>query len=195
MIESRDCITGEHVGRTSVYVKMLLNAMILNGIYINEIVEWNIDTVASSARLHDIGKIAIPDEVFNKPDNLTVEEFNIIKTHTGHGVRIIKQFMNRTRDIESLQHAKLFAENHHEKWDGTGYPQGLAELSIPLHGRIIAIVDVYDALTSFRPYKKSMSHDEAITIIKDGRGKHFEPQIVDIFLGIQDQLQNHLNIS
>jgi len=190
MIEARDGTTGLHIERTTHYIKILLESMINHGTYINEIIEWDLDTIASSARLHDIGKISIPDHILNKKGRLTKEEFDVVKTHAAQGEKIIGLIMDRTEDNEFLHHARLFAGNHHERWDGSGYPRELKELDIPLHGRIMAIVDVYDALTSVRPYKDALTHEEAIEIIKNERGKQFDPKIVDIFLKIQKHLRN-----
>jgi len=164
MIELMDDNTKEHIERTAGYVKTLIEAMIEKRLYINELAKWDIDTVVSSSRFHDIGKIAIPSNLLFKADRLTCEEYAIVRTHVQRGVAIIKLIAEIFGNNEFLQHAILFAENHHEKWDGAGYPNGLAETLIPLHGRIMAVVDVYDALTSIRPYKEAMSHEEAINI-------------------------------
>ena len=188
MIEARDGTTEQHIEQTTRYIKILLDYMMDHGTYINEIVEWDIETAASSARLHDIGKISIPDHILNKKAKLTEDEFEIIKTHASQGEKIIGMIMDRTDDNEFLHHARLFAGNHHERWDGKGYPRELKNLAIPLHGRIMAIVDVYDALTSVRPYKDALTHEEAMEIILNESGKQFDPKIVDIFLKIQQQL-------
>jgi putative two-component system response regulator len=122
--------------------------------------------------------------ILNKPGKLTADEFEIIKTHTIEGERIIDSMITESGDETFLQHAKMFASYHHERWDGTGYPYGLKGKNIPLQGRVMALADVYDALVSDRPYKSAFTHEDAIGIIKDSRGTQFDPKIVDVFLRI-----------
>ena len=188
LVENRDRDTGGHIDRTTSYIKILLDAMMARGVYVDEISGWNLDQVASSARLHDIGKIAIPDAILNKPGSLTHEEFETMKTHAAEGQRIIEQIVSRTGEAEFLRSAKLSAGYHHERWDGSGYPYGIKTTEIPLQGRIVAIVDVYDALVSGRPYKKPFVEEEAIRVIVDGTGKHFDPSIAEVFYEIKDQI-------
>jgi len=190
VIENRDKNTGGHIDRTTKYIKILIDALMERRLFSDEIQSWNLDSAISSARLHDLGKIVIPDFILNKPAKLTEEEFEVIKTHPGAGERIIDNMESRTGNAEFLQYAKLFTAYHHEKWDGTGYPYGLKEYNIPLHGRIMAIVDVYDALTAERPYKKGVSNEEAIRIIGDSAGSHFDPQIAAAFCEIKDKLES-----
>jgi putative two-component system response regulator len=192
MIEARDGSTGQHIERTTRYIKLLLDSMINHGTYINEIVEWDLDAVASSACLHDIGKVSIPDHILSKKGKLTYTEYETVKTHATQGEKIIGLIMDKTDNNEFLCHAKLFAGSHHERWDGKGYPRELKDLAIPLHGRIMAIVDVYDAITSVRPYKDALTHEEAIKIIESESGKQFDPKIVEIFLKIQEQLGKNM---
>jgi putative two-component system response regulator len=189
MVENRDEITGGHIERTSSYVRVLVESMLKKGVYANEIREWDLDLFISSSRLHDVGKITVSDLILNKPGKLTDEEFNKMKRHTVEGERIIDQIITRTKATDDvfLRHAKLVACYHHEKWNGTGYPQGFKGEEIPLQGRIMAIADVYDALVSERPYKKAFSHEEAMKIIIADSGKQFDPKIVDIFLSVSDQ--------
>jgi len=187
VVETRDKNTGGHIDRTTVYIKILIDAMMARGIYADEMRNWDLVSVVSSARLHDIGKIAIPDSILNKPGLLNKEEFHVMQTHSSEGERIINQMIDRTGEAEFLYNAKLSAAFHHEKWDGTGYPYGMSEADIPLHGRIMAIVDVYDALTSDRPYKKAFSNEEAVDVIMNGSGRHFDPLIADIFHETNDQ--------
>jgi len=190
MVENRDKGTGGHVGRTTTYIKTLIEAMLERGVYIDEICDIDFDAFVSSARLHDVGKISISDTVLNKPDKLTDEQFEVMKTHAAEGERIIDQIVSRTGDDEVfLYHAKLFAGCHHERWDGKGYPYGLKELKIPIQGRLMAIVDVFDALVSERPYKKAFSHEEAINIIMENSGKQFDPLIADVFYELKDQFK------
>ncbi|MCL2759493.1 MAG: response regulator [Treponema sp.] len=188
LVESRDNNTGGHIDRTAGYMKILIEAMIANGVYADEIYKWDLESVISSARLHDLGKIAIPDSILNKPGPLTAEEFEIMKTHSSESVKIIEKAIKETGDAEFLQNAKLIAASHHERWDGAGYPCGLKEYEIPLQARLMAIVDVYDALVSERPYKKPLSHEEALKIIKDSSGKQFDPLIVEVFSGVNEKI-------
>ncbi|MDR1836047.1 MAG: response regulator [Treponema sp.] len=186
IVESRDKITGGHIERTQTYLEILVDALVRAGIYENEISNWDKNLLLSSAQLHDVGKINISDLILNKPEKLTEEEFGLIKQHCTYGERIIDEIISKTKDDGFLRHAKKFAGCHHEKWNGTGYPRGLKEEEIPLEGRIMAIVDVYDALVSERPYKKPFTHEQAVQVIKEGSGTHFDPKIVDAFLTVAE---------
>ena len=181
MVENRDKLTGEHIMRTTGYIKIIIDAMLERGLYADEMKYWDIDVVVSSARMHDLGKIAVTDLILNKPERLTSDEFEIIKTHAAEGEKIIDDIINESGDEAFLQNAKLFAGYHHERWDGTGYPRGLKGTDIPLQGRIMAIADVYDALVSDRSYKKAFAHEKAVEIILENKGKQFDPKIVDVF--------------
>lgn len=187
IVENRDKNTGGHIDRTAVYIAILLDAMFHSGIYVDEICDWDLDSVISSARLHDVGKISISDTILNKPGKLTDEEYTEMKNHSLEGEKIIDKIVSRTDNVEFLQNAKLFALAHHERWDGKGYPQGLKGEDIPLQGRIMAIADVYDALVSERPYKKAFSAEEAVKIITEGTGTQFDPHIIDVFKKVQEQ--------
>jgi putative two-component system response regulator len=187
VVEERDKDTGGHNERTEVYVKMLIKAMEERGVYVDEIRGWTVEKVVPSARLHDVGKIHVLDAILNKPGKLDTEEFEKVKFHTTEGARIIDRMIKQTGEKEFLHSAKMFAEYHHERWDGTGYPHGLKGTEIPLHGRIMAVVDVYDALVSKRSYKTTFSNEEAVDIITANKGKHFDPKIVDVFLEVQDK--------
>jgi putative two-component system response regulator len=186
VVENRDKVTGGHIERTQAYLEILVNALISSGIYENEISAWDRNLLLPSAQLHDVGKINVSDLVLNKPGKLTDEEFNLIKQHCTEGERIIDEIIGKTKDDGFLRHAKKFAGYHHEKWDGTGYPRGLKNEEIPLEGRIMAIADVYDALVSERPYKKPFTHEQAVEIIEDGIGTHFDPKIVEAFMTVTD---------
>jgi putative two-component system response regulator len=188
LVENRDGNTGGHIDRTSRYMEMLVNTMHESGVYADEMQGWDLKSVFSSARLHDLGKIAIPDEILNKPGKLTDEEFAIMKTHSMKGSHIIDKIIDKTGGEEFLQNAKTIATYHHEKWNGMGYPFGLAGEDIPLLGRIMALVDVYDALVSERPYKKPFTHEQAVDIIKKDSGSHFDPKIVEVFVGIESEI-------
>ena len=189
VVESRDKVTGGHIERTQAYLEILVNALIRAGIYESEIANWDKNLLLPSAQLHDVGKINVSDLILNKPEKLTDEEFCLIKNHCADGERIIDEIIGKTKDDGFLRHAKKFAGYHHEKWNGTGYPRGLREEEIPLEGRIMAIADVYDALVSERPYKRPFTHEQAVEIIKDGRGTHFDPKIVDAFLTVMEDFR------
>ena len=180
-IEKRDSGTGGHIERTTGYIRSLVDTMLARGVYADELRDWDMDVIVASARLHDVGKIIIPDGILNKPGPLTPEEFEIMKTHTVEGERIIDQMITRTGEGEFLRNAKLFAGYHHEYWDGMGYPYGLKAADIPLQGRVMAVVDVYDALVSVRPYKEALTNKEALSIIASDAGKRFDPKIVEVF--------------
>ena len=184
LVERRDDITGGHIERTQHYLKLLLDALKRSGLYEKEVSAWDVDLVTQSAQLHDVGKIAIKDNILLKPGKLTDEEFDQIKEHTVFGEKIIDKIKESTSDQAFLEYAGVLAATHHEKWDGSGYHRGLKGEQIPLLGRLMAIVDVYDALVSERPYKKAFSREEAARIISDGKGTHFDPVLVDVFLGV-----------
>ena len=188
MVENRDKMTGNHIDRTTMYMSLLLAAMQARGIYDDEVNEWDLEVIISSSRMHDVGKIVISDMILNKPGALTPEEFEMIKTHAAEGERIIEDIIAESGDEDFLRNARLFAGYHHERWDGDGYPRGLAGTEIPLQGRVMAIVDVYDALVSERPYKPAFPHAESVGIIRENRGGHFDPIIADVFLEISDLL-------
>jgi len=140
--------------------------------------------------MHDLGKISITDVIVNKPGKLTEEEYDVMKSHAMEGERIIDEIISRTGEGDFLRNAKLFAGTHHERWDGKGYPRGLKETEIPLQGRIMAIVDVYDALVSERPYKKAFTNDEAVEIIMQNSGTHFDPKITKLFYEVKDHIKS-----
>jgi putative two-component system response regulator len=189
MVEFRDNLTFGHILRTQHYIRILVERLIHEGIYADSTAEWDLTVLVPASQLHDLGKIGIKDHILNKPGTLTAEEFEGMKVHTTYGVQIIDRIISNSRKravLNSkvknfLSHAKVFAGTHHEKWDATGYPEGLRGAAIPLEGRLMAIADVYDALISERPYKRAMGTDEAEGIIIAGRGSHFDPVLVDIF--------------
>ena len=189
VVESRDKVTGGHIERTQKYLDILVGALIRAGIYETEISNWDLSLLLPSAQLHDVGKINVSDMILNKPGKLTEEEFDLIKQHCADGERIIDEIISKTKDDGFLHHAKNFAGYHHEKWNGTGYPRGFKEDQIPLEGRIMAIADIYDALVSERPYKRPFTHEQAVEIIKNGRGTHFDPKIVDVFLTVMEEFR------
>jgi len=189
IVESRDKATDGHIERVTTYIRILLETMKQRGVYADEIENWDIEMVILSARLHDIGKIVVSDVVLNKPDKLTSEEYAAIKSHVKEGVKIIEKMVEQTGEADFLQNVKLFAGYHHEHWDGSGYPHGLKGTNIPLQGRIMAIVDTYDALISRRSYKEALAFDEAERIIMENAGKQFDPEIARIFFEVKEQFK------
>jgi putative two-component system response regulator len=189
LVECRDDTTGGHIERTQNYLKILVDALQGDDLYREEVSSWNIEFLLQSSQLHDVGKIAIKDSILQKPAKLTPEEFDEMKTHTSFGIKVIEKIQENTSEATFLEYAKIFASTHHEKWDGTGYPNGLSGNNIPLQGRLMAIADVYDALISERPYKKPFSHEEAVDIIKKGSGSHFDPNLVKIFLENEEKFR------
>jgi len=191
MVENRDKVTGGHIDRTQKYLTLLVNELIRSGVYVDEISKWNLEELLPSAQLHDVGKIAISDLILNKTEKLSGGEFEIIKKHCEEGERIIDGIIKKAKEDGFLIHAKRFAGYHHERWDGTGYPRRIAKEKIPLEARIMAIADVYDALVSERPYKKPLTHEQALDIIKKDSGSHFDPKIVDAFLNVANDFVEH----
>ncbi|MDR2542594.1 MAG: response regulator [Treponema sp.] len=189
LVECRDGSTGEHIGRTELYMSILLNMLSENNLYKEEVSKWDKNLILQSAQLHDVGKISIKDIVLQKPGKLTHEEFDEIKMHVEYGENVIDRIKKITTERAFLDQAKILIATHHEKWDGSGYPRGLKGKEIPLQGRMMAIADVYDALTSDRPYKKAFTHEEAVRIITNDKSKHFDPDLVDVFLSVSDKFK------
>jgi putative two-component system response regulator len=181
VVEFRDDIIGGHIERVQSYLKFMLDQIIQEDLYTDIISKWELDFFVPSAQLHDVGKIMISDQILGKPGKLTPEEFEIIKTHTTEGVKVIERIIQVTKENTFLENARILAGTHHERWDGKGYPDGLAGEAIPLQGRLMAIADVYDALIAVRPYKQPVSTAEAEKVIIEGRGTQFDPALVDIF--------------
>lgn len=187
LIEYRDEDTGGHVQRTSSYVRLICSELLKRGYFPDELQEMNVHRMVRAAPLHDIGKIGVSDAILLKPGRLTAEEFEIMKSHTVMGTEILTKMYERTPTQHYLDWAIKIAEGHHEKFDGSGYPYGLAGEDIPLCSRIMAVADVYDALVSERSYRKSMSHEEACSVIYKGSGTHFDPRIVEVFKESHEQ--------
>ncbi|MBD3767700.1 MAG: response regulator [Gammaproteobacteria bacterium] len=186
LAEFRDECTGFHIKRTQHYIR-LLAVEVSESLPEYQLTSEQVEMIAKSAPLHDIGKITIPDHILLKPGKLTDEEFAIMKTHAQKGYDILRSASANMGDYgDFLTMAQQVALTHHEKWDGTGYPNGLAGREIPLAGRLMAIVDVYDALRSARPYKHALSHEQALVILQEGKGSHFDAQLVDAFVRIGD---------
>ena len=188
VIESRDGTTGEHVKRTSIYTLMLAEKMLEKGLYADALTPEFMENIRNAAPLHDIGKITIPDAILSKPDRLTKEEYALIQSHSKAGADMLKRNMPGMVDPDFLQVACDMANYHHEKWDGTGYPEKLKGEEIPLSARILAVPDVYDALVSKRQYKEGMSVDEAFKIMYEDYNKGFEGVILDTFAELKPEL-------
>ena len=183
LAETRDPETGNHILRTQSYVEILARRLQKHPDYAEVITDHFINLVTRSAPLHDIGKVGIPDHVLLKPGKLDADEWVIMKTHAELGeMAIILAEQDVDHPLEFLTLAKEIARWHHEKWDGSGYPDGLAGKAIPVSARLMAVADVFDALTSQRVYKKAMSFEQSRDIIIDGSGQHFDPDIVAIFI-------------
>ncbi|MFZ9562186.1 MAG: response regulator [Burkholderiales bacterium] len=186
LAETRDDETGNHIYRTQNYVRMLATKMAENPKYGVQLPRQDIELLYKSAPLHDIGKIGIPDRILLKPGRLSPEEFEIMKTHAAIGkaaIRTAEQLVGVPNSF--LRFVKEIAGSHHEKWDGSGYPEGLAGEAIPLSARLMALADVYDALISKRVYKEAFSHEVARNIIVEGSGRHFDPAVVEAFLALE----------
>ena len=188
MVENRDQNTGDHIRKTAAYVKIILEELKREGVYTEKLTDRFMRNVVSSAPLHDVGKINVSDVILNKPGKLTDEEFEIMKTHTTAGGNIISSIIDKVPDSDYLYEAKNLAMYHHEKWNGKGYPSGLAGEDIPLSARVMAVADVFDALISNRCYKKGFPYEKAFGIIREERGRQFDPKIVDAFFAAEDQI-------
>jgi len=190
LAETRDSDTGNHIRRTQSYVQLLANKLRSHPRFSNLLTDDYIRMLFKSAPLHDIGKVGIPDRILLKPGKLDPEEFEIMKSHTTLGRDAIEQAEKQLgMQVDFLSMAKDIALSHQEKWDGSGYPQGLAGDAIPVPARFMAIADVYDALISRRVYKDAMPHSKAVSIMIEGRGLHFDPDMLDAFVELQEQFR------
>lgn len=192
LIESRDGETGEHVKRTSAYAEMIAEELSQKFPYKEVINSVYMENLWKAAPLHDIGKIKISDTILQKPGKLTNEEFERMKMHASEGGKIIDVTMGAIDDKEYLDMAHQVARYHHEKWDGSGYPEGLSGEDIPLCARIMAVADVFDALISKRCYKKAMSVEKAYSIIEESSGSHFDPVVAEAFIKIRPRVEAYL---
>lgn len=181
LAESRDPETGAHLERLRAYCQILCQALLGQGSYTSELTPAFVDTIYQASPLHDIGKVGVPDSVLLKPGKLTADELEIMKTHTTLGAQTLLDVRKRCPSNRLIEMAVDITWAHHERWDGQGYPRGLAGLEIPLSARVLALGDVYDALTSRRPYKEALGHDESVAIIAQGRGTQFDPLVVAAF--------------
>lgn len=189
IIESRDFVTGGHIKRTSMYIDILIKGLVKDGTYTDILTPSYISHIKLAAPLHDIGKVAVPDSILNKNGRFTYEEFEIMKKHTVLGAQILDDTLSGLDDLEYYHLARELALYHHEKWDGTGYPEGLSNIDIPLCARIMAVVDVFDALVSKRPYKQSYPVSTVYKIIENESGKQFDPLLVRCFLKVRPQVE------
>jgi len=190
IIEYRNLESGAHIRRTTLLTDILVDHMLEDDNFKDSLAEENVSSLVKASALHDIGKIGIPDSILLKPGKLTPDEFDVIKTHTSIGSHIIDSISENLPDNDQyLKYAKEIAHYHHERWDGTGYPEGLAGADIPLSARIISIVDVYDALTSPRCYKNAYTHEVSLGIILEAKGTQFDPGLVDILSKVADEFQ------
>ena len=189
LAETRDNETGKHIMRTQHYVKTLAEYLMNKEKYRDYLSVSKVNLLFKSAPLHDIGKVGIADNILLKPGKLTKEEFDEMKNHTTYGRDAIiksEQALGESSSTTFLTLAREIAYSHHEKWDGSGYPEGLSGEDIPISGRLMAVADVYDALISARVYKPAFPHEKAVAIILDGKGTHFDPAFVDAFIEVQD---------
>lgn len=187
--ENRDGTTGKHIKRTSAYVQLIIKELERTNVYTDILDEKYAEYTYSAAPLHDIGKVMIPDGILCKPGRLTEQEYEVIKTHTTLGGQILEDTLAAIEGDTYLEVANKVAVYHHERWDGTGYPEGLSKEDIPLCARIMAVADVFDALVSERPYKKAYSMEAAFQIISSASGTHFDPKIADAFLNIRNKIE------
>ena len=189
LVENKDGSTGGHIKRTTAYVKLLAEELRHRGYYRDVLTRDYIKNLCQAAPMHDIGKIAVPDVVLQKPGRLTDEEFDIIKQHTVNGGRIIQDTFGHLEDDLYTKMAYQVAEYHHEKWNGKGYPEGLKRRAIPLCARIMAVADVFDAISEKRCYRDAMPMDKCFQIIEEGSGQDFDPIIAEVFLDIRDKVE------
>jgi putative two-component system response regulator len=188
LAESRDPGVGQHLLRTQRYVTVLARELRFVAAYTAELTNDTIALLHKAAPLHDIGKVGVPDAILLKPGKLSDSEFELMKLHTVYGRDAIAG-VERTLGGSNgfLRYAREIAYSHQEKWDGSGYPQGLAGAAIPLSARLMAVADVYDALTTARAYRPAFTHETAVELIRQGRGEHFDPDVVDAMLAIEER--------
>ena len=194
LVENKDGSTGGHIKRTTAYVKLLAQELRDRGYYKDILTKDYMKNLCQAAPMHDIGKIAVPDVVLQKPGKLTDEEFATIKQHAANGGKIVKETFGNLGDEQYTQMAYQVARYHHEKWNGRGYPEGLKEEEIPLCARIMAVADVFDAVSEKRCYRDAMPMDKCFEIIRSGCGQDFDPVIAEVFLDIRDKVEAIHNI-
>lgn len=188
LAESRDDHTGRHIERTRLFCRVLAEELRRHPAYASQINDHFVKTIQHAAALHDIGKVAIPDHILLKPGKLTEEEFTVMKRHPLIGAETLLTARKQYAGNEFLNMGITVARSHHERWDGTGYPDGLSGHDIPLAAQIMAVADVYDALRSQRPYKPAYPHADAVEAVRAGSGTQFNPDVVAAFLNVQDRV-------
>jgi len=188
LVENRDNNTGGHIKRTKEYVRMMLAEMVEMPQYKQMLTKDFVKNMINAAPLHDIGKISTPDNILQKPGKLTDEEYTIMKLHAATGGDIIKETFKGLNDAEFLDTAYQVARFHHEKWNGRGYPEGISGENIPLCARIMAVADVFDAVSAKRVYRDAMPIEKCFQIIESGAGSDFDPELVSIFLNAKDKV-------
>ncbi len=189
LAEYRDPETGGHIQRTKNFIKVLAEKLKMHPNFSSFLTDDIIERLYRSAPLHDIGKVGLPDQILLKPGKLTNEEFEKMKQHTEFGRDALRRAEKKLGKNSFLHLATVMAESHQEKWDGSGYPNGWSGEQIPIPGRLMAVADVYDALISKRVYKKPFSHSKAVRIIQEGRGQHFDPDVVDAFMELSEDFR------
>ena len=194
LLEFRGSVDNEHVERIECFLRVLLEEMFNRNLYTDTLRFWNLEIFFQSAALHDIGKIAVRESILLKPGKLTPEEFDEIKNHTLYGENIINRLRLDFPESKMLAQAQIIAGTHHERWDGSGYPRGLAGDNIPLEGRFMALADVFESLISERTYKKPFSLHEALKVIKSGRGSLFDPLVSDAFITASRHLRGDMHL-
>ena len=195
LMESRDRNTHGHAVRTALYFDALGEKMLRSIEYRHELTEGLLEKMVYAVPLHDIGKVGIPDSVLLKPDKFTKKEFEVMQTHTSKGAAVLGRLYQRMPTQHYLHYAEQIAMSHHERYDGSGYPNGIREKAIPLAARIMAIADVYDALTKNRIYRKAINHKAAYKIMVDGKGTYFDPGIVAVFESVQEEFERISNLN
>ncbi len=190
IIEYRSLESGTHIRRSSELTRILVHAMLKSDKFAKQLLELQYKSIIKAVALHDIGKVGIPDSILLKPGPLTKEEFTVMQQHSTIGSKIIDSIAkNATDDAKYLMHCRHICQSHHERWDGRGYPEGLAGDKIPLSARILSVVDVYDALANKRCYKPAMTHEQALGIVTDGAGTQFDPDIVAILSDVSEKFR------
>ena len=195
LVDCRDETTGGHLKNTTRYFRILLEEAIANDYHKDLLALEDVRDLLRSATLHDIGKIGISDEILHKTSPLDYHEYENMKTHTTLGKEAFEHIIRETGGTRWLYLAKDMAYCHHERWDGKGYPNGLAGEQIPVYARILAVADVYDALTQARPYKEAFTHQQAVELIVKEKGRMFEPQLVDLFVNASKRFEEALLIN
>lgn len=189
LAETRDAETGKHILRTQRYIRVLAEGLKSHPGFSNYLDDTVIEMLYKTSPLHDIGKVGVPDHILLKPGKLTPDEWEEMKRHTIYGYESLLRAEDELGSTDFLRMAREIAYTHHEKWDGSGYPRGLKGQQIPISGRLMAVADVYDALISYRVYKKPNPHEEAVDTIRQGAGSHFDPDVVEQFLASQDEFR------